>query len=527
MEAIGMITINDISQYQEFCDFKKFKTKSFGVILKTGQGAWLDKRFEEFRNSAIQEGVAFGTYWFYDERFSPKEQAQLWANTIKNNPGVLGAWLSLEEWKSGSFNTWTHWKECMEEFKALLPDVILGIYTRKSFFNNRVGENYSYFNKHPLWVAHYAGDPQPLMPTGWENWTIWQYSQKGDGKAHGVQSDYIDMNRYNLDEASFKRIFGVTNAPSGKRYRVTANPFLFVREGPERTQKNIGSLTTNKIVEKIEENSDGTWYKVRSADGKLTGWCYATYLENVEDSISNEGEQYEDRTETSEVRTTNPAKGVMRIEGKLHGTRYYLTLCNPADVKIEVVHEDNRPSVIGKERGAKFAFNGDDWHRNTRTVKGTEICNGTVFQKRRSSEPSLIITKSGKALISHKNVPDQWNVTSGLRYLIEDGVNMIPPNGTELKYTERHARSIRGIHADGRVMFLTVDGDFVHKGMTLWEAAELMLKHGCVVAYDGGGGGDSVDVVDGMIANVPDDEGNGGIPVERKVPQTILVFTKE
>ncbi|MFM8425826.1 MAG: GH25 family lysozyme, partial [Chloroflexota bacterium] len=95
MEAIGMITINDISQYQEFCDFKKFKTKSFGVILKAGQGAWLDKRFEEFRNSAIQEGVAFGTYWFYDERFSPKEQAQLWANTIKNNPGVLGAWLSL------------------------------------------------------------------------------------------------------------------------------------------------------------------------------------------------------------------------------------------------------------------------------------------------------------------------------------------------------------------------------------------------------------------------------------------------
>ncbi|MBI2333660.1 MAG: phosphodiester glycosidase family protein, partial [Chloroflexi bacterium] len=157
--------------------------------------------------------------------------------------------------------------------------------------------------------------------------------------------------------------------------------------------------------------------------------------------------------------------------------------------------------------------------------KGTEICNGKVYQKRKLAEPSLIVTKDGKVYISHKDIQGQWNVTSGLRYLVQNGINKIPPNGTELKYTERHARSVRGIHGDGRIMFLTVDGDYVHKGMTLWEAAELMIKFGCFVAYDGGGGGDSVDVVDGAVVNVPDDEDNG-TPVERKVPQTILVFTK-
>lgn len=507
-----MIRINDISHHQETCDFKKIKTKSLGVILKAGQGSWVDEKFEEFRNGANQEKVVFGTYWFYDERYEPKDQARLWVETIRNDPGVLGAWLDLEQWEPGPYNTWEHWKECMEEFKVLLPNVNLGVYTRKNYFDGQVGNNYAYFAEHPLWVAYYTTASNPSLPNGWNNWVIWQYSQEGDGKAHGVGSEGIDMDRYNEDEETFKQRFGITN--SDNKYRVIADPSLNVREGPDRSYDKKGSVMLNEVVERLDENEDGTWFKIRTTDGTLEGWCSAEYLQ-INDGL------------LSEYQTTNPAKGVTRIEGELHGTRFYLTMCNPADVIIKVVHEDGWPSAIAKRTGAKYAFNGDDWLRNTRKVKGTEISNGKVHQKRKSSEPSLIITKSGKAHIDHKNFQGQWNVTSGLRYLVQGGVNKIPPNGTEFKYTERHARSVRGLHADGRVMFLTVDGDYVNSGMTLWEAAELMLEFGCFVAFDGGGGGDSVDVVDGVIASVPDDEGSDGKPVERKVPQTILVFIKE
>jgi exopolysaccharide biosynthesis protein len=86
---------------------------------------------------------------------------------------------------------------------------------------------------------------------------------------------------------------------------------------------------------------------------------------------------------------------------------------------------------------------------------------------------------------------------------------------------------VRGLDKDGRVMFLTVDGEFPSKGMTFWEAAELMLEFGCVTAFDGGGGGDSVDVVDGEVVNVPDNKNlDGSLGAERTVPQTILVFTR-
>jgi len=144
------------------------------------------------------------------------------------------------------------------------------------------------------------------------------------------------------------------------------------------------------------------------------------------------------------------------------------------------------------------------------------------------AEPSLMITKGGKVHIDHRteNKKGQWNVTSGLRYLVQDGKNKIPSNVKEFKYTEKHARSVRGLHADGGVMFLTVDGPYPHKGMTLWEAAELMREFGCKTAFDGGGGGDSVDVVDGKVVSVPDDKNDDGSLTERQVPQTILIFTK-
>ncbi len=514
-----MIPINDISHHQGSCDFKKFKTRSQGVIMKAGQGSKADEKFLKFRADAMLEKVPFGTYWFYDESYKPKEQAALWVNTIKDNPGGLGAWLDLEDWEPGPYNTWQHWKELMEEFKTLLPSVTLGVYTRQNYFNHQVGSNFAYFVQHPLWVASFNTGPMPDLPIGWTTWTIWQYTNTGDGHAHGVGSDGIDMDRYNMDEATFKQRFGINDTPTKETYRVTADDSpLNVRSTPDASisTNKKGQVFFNEIVEKLDQNADGTWFYIRNASGTLEGWSFAKFLEKVEDN----------KPPADGDVTTNPAKGVTRIEGERYGRRFYLTICNPADVTIEVVHQYSRPSVIAKARNAKFAFNGDDWIKPTHKVKGPEVCNGKQYlNHKNSTAPSLIVMKNGAASIGHKDRPGQWNVTSGIRYLIEGGVNKIPKNGTEPKHTERHARSIRGITGDGRVMFLTVDGEYPDKGVRFWEAAELLLEFGCVTAFDGGGGGDSVDVVDGAVVNVPDDDVNG-VPSERVVPQTILVFTR-
>ena len=44
----------------------------------------------------------------------------------------------------------------------------------------------------PLWVANYTTAVAPAMPNGWDDWQIWQYSDKG--RLSGYEG-YIDCNR--------------------------------------------------------------------------------------------------------------------------------------------------------------------------------------------------------------------------------------------------------------------------------------------------------------------------------------------
>lgn len=199
------------------------------------------------------------------------------------------------------------------------------------------------------------------------------------------------------------------------------------------------------------------------------------------------------------------------IRTERFGCKVYIDTVKPSPTqKISVVNSYDLPSNLAKKYGAQRAWNGDDWNR-------------TTLKPLNNNEPSLMIFPDGSLKIGNKSTTSGYTYsTSGLRYLVQNGLNVIPPNGTELKYTERHARSITCLTASGSLLHITIDGDFPDKGALLWESAEIAREFGAVTAFDQGGGGDSVDVMDGVVVNVPDDDING-VHYERKVPQTILV----
>lgn len=189
--------VNDISFYQETADFAKMASLSKGVILRAGQGSWEDKRFQEFRNGAELTGFPYGNYWYFDNDVHPKRQAEKWSSIIGNRHGSLGCFLDIEDSNPGQFGNYKSWWDCVAYFKQLQPDAILGIYTRASYFNDpkyQVPVNHAFRNL-PLWVAHYGVD-SPSLPKGWTDWLLWQWSENGDGHAHGVHSHRIDMNYY-------------------------------------------------------------------------------------------------------------------------------------------------------------------------------------------------------------------------------------------------------------------------------------------------------------------------------------------
>ncbi len=199
---MNQVIVNDISKWQDRADFRIMRQKSAGVILRAGpdSNSWEDVRFREWRNQAESLNFPYGNYWYYLGNVSPKLQAEYWSNIIGNRHGVLGCWLDLEDAQKHEHNNYLKWWDCLAYFKQLQPSAVVGIYTRASYFNDpawRVPSNHAFRNL-PLWVAHY-GAAKPDLPKGWTDWTLWQFTDSGDGLAHGVGSREIDMNYYKGD----------------------------------------------------------------------------------------------------------------------------------------------------------------------------------------------------------------------------------------------------------------------------------------------------------------------------------------
>lgn len=289
----------DVSFYQDDpqtprgINFIKMRESAYYVIIRAGQNVWGDRDFKVNWREAKAAGLPRGSYWFYDSRIDPKVQAEKWVSMFDGGDfGELPLWGDFEDVYNGPFKGWKNWYNFLERVKELIPaGKEIGVYTGYYYWReNTVGvgipnASLNYFKQYPLWIANY-GTSSPLIPQPWTTWTLWQFTDNGDGTAYGVESLNIDLNYFNGDANALRQRFGLSNTPipppslPSKNYRVTTAS-LKVREGPGLSFSQIGSITLNEVVEKVDENSDGTWLKIRKSDNSLTGWSFAAYLQNL------------------------------------------------------------------------------------------------------------------------------------------------------------------------------------------------------------------------------------------------------
>ncbi|MEN9563282.1 MAG: hypothetical protein RIR73_1526 [Chloroflexota bacterium] len=316
----------DVSFYQDDpqtpqgINFIKMRENAYYVIVRAGQNVWGDRDFKVNWREAKAAGLPRGSYWFYDSRVDPKVQAEKWVSMFDGDFGELPLWGDFEDVYNGPFKGWKNWYNFLERVKELIPaGKEIGVYTGYYYWReNTAGvgipnASLNYFKQYPLWIANY-GTASPLVPQPWATWTLWQFTDNGDGTAYGVESLNIDLNYFNGDVNALRQRFGLSNTPlpppslPSKNYRVTTSS-LKVREGPGLSFSQIGSITLNEVVEKLDENSDGTWLKIRKSDGSLTGWSFAAYLQNLSTTPpppdDGGGETPEDPTPPSDDEDTN------------------------------------------------------------------------------------------------------------------------------------------------------------------------------------------------------------------------------
>lgn len=210
----------DISFYQDKpetpqrIDFDAMRNAGVSfVIIRAGQNTWSDALFaDSWRRS---KGVLpRGSYWFYDSRAKPKDQAEKWRETVGDDLPECGVWMDFEEGYAGPYRSEDHLKEFAELVQDLFPSSVeVGVYTAYYWWMGRVKDT-KFWHQFALWAANY-NVTKPLIPAPWsENeWTFWQYTAKANGSAYGVESGSIDLNYFNGDEKKFKEVFGLVVAP--------------------------------------------------------------------------------------------------------------------------------------------------------------------------------------------------------------------------------------------------------------------------------------------------------------------------
>ena len=288
---MGNIIGPDVSFYQddpgtpEGIDFVKMRQNAEFVIIRAGQNLWPDSDFAYNWSAARDAGMARGSYWFYDSRAEPKRQAELWVAQLGNDLGELPLFADFEESYGGPYTGWQTWYDFLERLKALVGEKEICIYTAYYYWRDNAPnattqpDNLYYFHQYPLWIANY-GATVPKVPKPWgdEEWLFWQFTESGDGKLYGVESNAIDLNYFNGDLETFRQRFGLQAPESdfeiGKKYAIE----LGVREGPGKSFNAIGTLKHGDVIEALGATANLEWVQFRREADGLTGWSTTAIL---------------------------------------------------------------------------------------------------------------------------------------------------------------------------------------------------------------------------------------------------------
>lgn len=207
-------------------DFDLLASKKKAVICKCGQADFVDYAFEMYMRELKARGVYRGSYWFYDNRVSPKVQAQNYSKYLRAyglNP-ELPAWVDYEyDYPAGKPSRLQDVYDFIVEFQRLEPETKVGIYTGYYFWTasaqySRMSKGQlDWFSQFPLWLAWYTHDDAKEslveIPKPWSAWSLWQWTDRGDGFGHGLHSKELDLNKTDRSIDEWLALFGIVSNP--------------------------------------------------------------------------------------------------------------------------------------------------------------------------------------------------------------------------------------------------------------------------------------------------------------------------
>lgn len=182
-----------------------------------------------------------------------------------------------------------------------------------------------------------------------------------------------------------------------------------------------------------------------------------------------------------------------------------------------------KTSEIAAENGAVFAVNGDYYgFRDT----GIVIRNGVIYRDSPARE-GLVFYTDGTVEVYDETTTSAdellaagaWNTLSFGPAIVEDGQVVdgiedieIDTNFGNHSIQGEQPRTLVGVIDDNHLVFVVVDGrsDGYSRGVTMTEAAQILIGLGATTGYNLDGGGSSTMYFDGAVLNQPSNGGERG-----------------
>jgi lysozyme len=193
----------DVSWAQGKIDWSKVKTDFAILKCNTGVNAW-DAQLAANAKGAHEFCIPFGYYHWVtlnkvDVVSDAKAEASDFIKAMNTYTGatILPA-LDIEEDNKLKLspNQILLW---IETFEAELKQAGFGlmIYSYKPWLDTNLPKDHK-LGRIPLWIAQYPNkwteQSKPILPFGWSDYYIWQYSAKG--RIDGINTD-VDLNVMN------------------------------------------------------------------------------------------------------------------------------------------------------------------------------------------------------------------------------------------------------------------------------------------------------------------------------------------
>ena len=207
LEIIGI----DVSHYESNVDWQGLFNDvnhcyAFGFAKGTSGAVGKDPSFGMHWANMKSSHFVRGVYHFMDMlNFDIESQVQnfLSLGIDFKERGVLAPVLDIEQSHAGDdaaiilnkdrivVNILT-WLTEVERATGIQPIIYVNRNTWDNLLLSPKG-----FEGYLLWVASYVDAPSPVMPSGWVNWTLWQYAAN-DGNPGGYDLNRLDGEYFDL-----------------------------------------------------------------------------------------------------------------------------------------------------------------------------------------------------------------------------------------------------------------------------------------------------------------------------------------